>query len=49
MIDLKSVEIETDSSFLNIYKFNDTADKAVIKPIAGAYKAVLPCLLSLGL
>ena len=25
-----------------IYKFNDTADKAVVKPIAGAYKAVLP-------
>lgn len=25
-----------------IYKFNDVADKAVIKPIAGAYKAVLP-------
>lgn len=25
-----------------IYKFNDTADKAVIKPVAGAYKAVLP-------
>ncbi|MGY1490413.1 MlaA family lipoprotein [Methylobacillus pratensis] len=25
-----------------IYKFNDTADKAVLKPIAGAYKAVLP-------
>lgn len=25
-----------------IYKFNDTADKAVIKPIAGAYKAVVP-------
>lgn len=25
-----------------IYKFNDTADKAVIKPIAGAYKAVMP-------
>lgn len=25
-----------------IYKFNDTADKAVIKPIAGAYKAILP-------
>lgn len=25
-----------------VYKFNDTADKAVIKPIAGAYKAVLP-------
>lgn len=25
-----------------IYKFNDTADKAVLKPVAGAYKAVLP-------
>lgn len=25
-----------------IYKFNDTADKAVIKPVASAYKAVLP-------
>ncbi|MFJ5445947.1 VacJ family lipoprotein [Methylobacillus methanolivorans] len=25
-----------------VYKFNDTADKAVLKPIAGAYKAVLP-------
>lgn len=25
-----------------VYKFNDTADKAVIKPIAGAYKAVVP-------
>jgi len=25
-----------------IYKFNDIADKAVIKPVAGAYKAVLP-------
>lgn len=25
-----------------IYKFNDTADKAVLKPIAGAYKAVMP-------
>jgi phospholipid-binding lipoprotein MlaA len=25
-----------------IYKFNDVADKAVIKPVAGAYKAVLP-------
>ncbi len=25
-----------------IYKFNDVTDKAVIKPIAGAYKAVLP-------
>lgn len=25
-----------------IYKFNDVTDKAVVKPIAGAYKAVLP-------
>lgn len=25
-----------------IYKFNDTVDKAAIKPIAGAYKAVVP-------
>lgn len=25
-----------------VYKFNDTADKAVLKPIAGAYKAVVP-------
>ena len=25
-----------------IYKFNDVADKAVIRPVAGAYKAVLP-------
>ena len=25
-----------------IYKFNDVADKAVIKPVAGAYKAVVP-------
>lgn len=25
-----------------IYKFNDVSDKAVFKPIAGAYKAVLP-------
>ncbi|HEY3301571.1 MAG TPA: VacJ family lipoprotein [Methylophilaceae bacterium] len=25
-----------------VYKFNDVADKAVIKPIAGAYKAVTP-------
>jgi phospholipid-binding lipoprotein MlaA len=25
-----------------VYKFNDVADKAVIKPVAGAYKAVLP-------
>jgi hypothetical protein len=24
MVDLKSVEIETNSSFLKIYKFNDT-------------------------
>jgi phospholipid-binding lipoprotein MlaA len=31
-----------------IYKFNDTADKAVIKPIAGAYKAVLPSPLRTG-
>lgn len=25
-----------------VYKFNDVADKAVIKPVAGAYKAVIP-------
>ncbi|MEQ1602856.1 MAG: VacJ family lipoprotein [Methylophilaceae bacterium] len=25
-----------------VYKFNDTADKAVIKPIAGTYKALMP-------
>ncbi|HSH98917.1 MAG: VacJ family lipoprotein [Methylophilaceae bacterium] len=25
-----------------VYKFNDVADKTVIKPVAGAYKAVLP-------
>ncbi len=25
-----------------VYKFNDVADKAVIKPVAGAYKAVVP-------
>lgn len=25
-----------------IYKFNDVADKAVVKPIAGAYKGVVP-------
>ena len=31
-----------------IYKFNDTADKAVIKPIAGAYKAVVPSTLRTG-
>lgn len=32
-----------------IYKFNDTADKAVIKPIAGAYKAVLPSPIRTGI
>ena len=31
-----------------VYKFNDTADKAVIKPIAGAYKAVVPSPLRSG-
>lgn len=31
-----------------VYKFNDTADKAVIKPIAGAYKAVIPSPLRTG-
>lgn len=25
-----------------VYKFNDVSDKAIFKPIAGAYKAVLP-------
>ncbi len=25
-----------------IYKFNDTVDKAAVKPVAGAYKAVVP-------
>ena len=25
-----------------VYKFNDTVDKAAIKPVAGAYKAVVP-------
>jgi len=25
-----------------IYKFNDTVDKAAVKPVAGAYKAVIP-------
>ncbi|CAG0953799.1 Intermembrane phospholipid transport system lipoprotein MlaA [Methylophilaceae bacterium] len=25
-----------------VYKFNDVADKAVLKPVAGAYKAVVP-------
>ncbi len=25
-----------------IYKFNDVADKAIMKPVAGAYKAVVP-------
>lgn len=28
----------------NIYKFNDTVDKAVIKPIARGYKAVMPAV-----
>jgi phospholipid-binding lipoprotein MlaA len=31
-----------------IYKFNDTVDKAAIKPIAGAYKAVVPSPLRTG-
>ena len=31
-----------------VYKVNDTADKAVIKPIAGAYKAVVPSPLRSG-
>lgn len=31
-----------------IYKFNDTVDKAAIKPIAGAYKAVIPSPLRSG-
>ena len=26
----------------SVYKFNDVADKAVLKPVAGVYKAVLP-------
>jgi phospholipid-binding lipoprotein MlaA len=31
-----------------VYKFNDVADKAVIKPVAGAYKAVVPSPLRSG-
>ena len=31
-----------------VYKFNDVADKAVIKPIAGAYKAVTPAPIKTG-
>jgi len=31
-----------------IYKFNDTVDKAALKPIAGAYKAVIPSTLRSG-
>ncbi len=31
-----------------IYKFNDTVDKAAIKPVAGAYKAVVPSPLRSG-
>lgn len=31
-----------------IYKFNDTVDKAAVKPIAGAYKAVIPSPLRTG-
>lgn len=31
-----------------IYKFNDTVDKAAIKPVAGAYKAVVPSPLRTG-
>ncbi|HEY3326980.1 MAG TPA: VacJ family lipoprotein [Novimethylophilus sp.] len=31
-----------------IYKFNDTIDKAAVKPVAGAYKAVVPSPLRLG-
>jgi phospholipid-binding lipoprotein MlaA len=32
-----------------VYKFNDTADKAVIKPIAGTYKALMPSPLRSGI
>lgn len=32
-----------------IYKFNDTADKAVVKPIAGTYKALFPSPLRSGI
>lgn len=31
-----------------VYKFNDVTDKAVLKPIAGAYKAVVPSPLRTG-
>jgi phospholipid-binding lipoprotein MlaA len=31
-----------------IYKFNDTVDKAALKPVAGAYKAVIPSPLRSG-
>ena len=31
-----------------VYKFNDAADNAVIKPIAGAYKVVVPGLIRTG-
>jgi phospholipid-binding lipoprotein MlaA len=31
-----------------IYKFNDVTDKAVLKPVAGAYKAVVPSPLRTG-
>lgn len=31
-----------------VYKFNDVTDKAVIKPVAGAYKAVVPSTLRTG-
>lgn len=31
-----------------IYKFNDTVDKAAFKPVAGAYKAVIPSTLRTG-
>ncbi len=31
-----------------IYKFNDTVDKAALKPVAGAYKAVVPSTIRTG-
>lgn len=31
-----------------VYKFNDAADKAVIKPVAGVYKAIVPSPLRTG-
>jgi phospholipid-binding lipoprotein MlaA len=31
-----------------IYKFNDTVDKAAFKPVAGAYKAVVPSTIRTG-